>query len=175
MDWHLVVPLVLLPLALFSQLRTRRVNALALLCSPLIYAVLTVRLAVAVHTALLAVAWPALLVLAGLLGFAQGRATQVFYDPALQNYRQRGGSWPLAYWLAALLLRQGAAMLLAHGLTAAQARDSTALTVDAVLTGLLAGRAIALMWRHPGLWAVSAAQLRGELVVPPPAGPPTAD
>jgi len=176
MDWHLIATLVVLPVALYSQLRTRRVNALALLLSPVVYAALAARAAVEAGAAGLSLGLPGLLLCCGTaLGYAQGRATTVFYDPAVQNYRQRGGAWPLGYWAAALLLRQGAALLLDRGLHPAAARLSTDLTIDAVLLGLLAGRAAALLGRHPGLWHAGAAQLRGDTVVPPPvAGRPRA-
>jgi hypothetical protein len=172
MDWRLALTLAVLPLALYTQVRTRRVNALALLVSPLVYALLAAHAAAAAAAARVGLLAPVgLLVAGGLLGYAQGRATTVFYDHALQNYRQRGGAWPLAFWGAALLLRQGAAHWLVRGLAAPEARLSTALTIDAVLLGLLAGRALALLRRHPGLWAAGAAQLRGDTVVPPPAAP----
>lgn len=172
MDWRLALSLAVLPLALYSQLRTRKVNALALLLSPVIYLALGLHAGWAAARAGQHLLLALLLLASGAaLGYAQGRATTVFYDAGVQNYRQRGGAWPLGFWAAALLLRQGAAWLLGRGLSPAEARLSTDLTIDAVLLGLLAGRAVALLRRHPGLWRAGAAQLRGETTAPPPATP----
>jgi hypothetical protein len=172
MDWHLAVSLAVLPLALYTQLRTRGVNVPALASAPLLYAVLTAHLAGLAASRQVPV-WPpaALLGCGAALGWAQGRGTTVFYDAASGRYRQRGGLRPLAFWGAALLLRQLAARLAGAGLDAADAHLATALDVDAVLAGLLGGRAAALLLRHPDLWRAGLAQLRGEPATPPrPAG-----
>jgi hypothetical protein len=169
MDWHLALSLAVLPVALYSQLRTRKVNALALWLSPLIYLLLGAHAAWSAARTGLNLLLPLLLLGSGAaLGYAQGSKTTVFYDLSVQNYRQRGGAWPLGFWAAALLLRQGGAWLLTRGLPPAAARLSTGLTIDAVLLGLLAGRAVVLLRRHPGLWRAGAAQLRGETTAPPP-------
>jgi hypothetical protein len=173
MDWRLALPLAVLPVALYGQLRTRKVNALSLLLSPIIYLALGAHAGWTAARAGQHLLVPLLLLGSGAaLGYAQGRATTVFYDAGVQNYRQRGGAWPLGFWAAALLLRQGAAWILGRGLPPAEARLATDLTIDAVLLGLLAGRAVALLGRHPGLWQVAAAQLRGETTAPPPGAPP---
>ena len=173
MDWHLAVSLVVWPVALLGQLRTRGINVPALLTTPIVYGVISVHTAFAAHSAGMGAWVPAGLAVCGLgLGLAQGVCTQVYYDAPRAAYRQRGGLWPLAFWGAALLLRQGAAHWLAAGLSASAGRLAVALGIDAVLFGLLAGRAMALLIRNPALWAAGAAQLRGEPAAPP-ASPPS--
>lgn len=172
MDWHLVLSFVVWPLALFGQLRTRGVNVPALVTTPLVYGVISVHTAFAAHRAGVG-EWPPVgLAAAGfVLGLAQGWYTTVYYDRGRSAYRQRGGLWPLGFWAAALLLRQVAGRRLSAGLPTGAERLSAALSIDAVLFGLLAGRAVALMLRNPCLWAAGAAQLRGEPAAPPGAPP----
>lgn len=173
MEWHLAVSLIVWPLALLGQLRTRGINVPALLTTPIVYGVISIHASLAAHRVGVG-AWPPVGLAAGglSLGLAQGRCTTVYYDTARSAYRQRGGLWPLAFWGAALLLRQWAARWLSAGLSTEAQRLSVVLSIDAVLFGLLAGRAAALLIGHPALWAAGAAQLRGDRTAPP-ASPPT--
>ncbi len=168
MDWHLIVSVIVLPVALWSQLRTRTINVPALLVTPVVYGVL------AVHAALSALhdgqsLLPAFaLTAAGLaLGIAQATQTMVFFDRQRSAYRQRGGLRPLIFWAAALVLRQAAAYWLSGGPGPAGGRPGPALTIDAVLFGLLAGRNLTLLLRNPVLWSAGLCQLRGEPAPPP--------
>ncbi len=171
MDWHdplSVLPLVVLPLALFSQIRTRRLNIVSLLLSPVIYFFLG---ALAETRALAVGLGPgvplALFGTALALGMGQGAVARVFYEPKVKDYRQRGGLWPLAFWGGALALREAAVHFAVVGLTAAQAKAATPITIDAALAGLLSGRALVLVYRYPHLWAASIQQLWGDGVSDP--------
>ncbi len=168
MDWRVAVSLAVLPLALFSQLRTRRLNIVALLVSPVIYLILGAVAARSASAAGLGLLWPLGLFGGALtIGVGQGTVAVVFYDPPRRDYRQRGGLLPLAFWAAALLLREVAAYLATRGLSPAQAHQAMALTIDAALGGLLTGRALTLVCRHPALLGASLEQLWGEGVAAP--------
>lgn len=171
MDWHVWVSLAVLPLALFSQLRTRRLNIVSLLLSPVIYFFLGALAEKHALAAGLGPGWPlALFGTAMALGVGQGIMARVFYEPKIRDYRQRGGLVPLAFWGGALVLREAAIRLAVAGLTAVQVQAATGLTIDAALAGLLAGRALALVVRYPQLLGASIQQLWGDGVADPSTG-----
>lgn len=171
MDWHVWLSLAVLPLALFSQLRTRRLNIVALLLSPVIYFLLGALAERHALAAGLGPGWPlALFGTALALGVGQGMVARVFYEVKIRDYRQRGGLLPLAFWGGALGLRELAVRLVVAGLGSAKAHAATAVTIDAALAGLLTGRALALVVRYPHLWRASVQQLWGDGVADPRTG-----